>query len=379
MSFNRDPGRVWASSLISLFIIAGLARAQQEIVEVRFQQPPRSMSDEARTQQSIVKVQGTGGMCQDGLYLITHFGDREELFRKENQKALDTPMIQQTWRFCSVFSAGTEHCPIIGRNWDNQNVGSIIVSFYQPPNGYSSISFTRAIDIGFPLNVDLEQVKGSEMGNRLLLAPFYAMDGINEHGLTVAVAGVRPTTHAPRANKQLVFTTFLIRMILDRTRSVEEAVAFINDFIPFDLDRNSFNAHFLVADASGRSVILEHEQDQWRIVRPQRSWQVLTTKPVFGVPDASLREQCWRFRTISEALDKTRGNADRSAGMKLLQEVAQKGTTWSVVYAPKTLDLHFSVYQKWDVLYHLEGLWPRQGDSTGPASDSTQRGGASER
>ena len=38
--------------------------------------------------------------------------------------------------------------------------------------------------------------------------------------------------------------------------------------------------------------------------------------------------------------------------MTILRNAAQQGTTWSVVYSPTQKDLHFSVYQKWDTIYH---------------------------
>ena len=41
------------------------------------------------------------------------------------------------------------------------------------------------------------------------------------------------------------------------------------------------------------------------------------------------------------------------AGLKILQDVRQKGTTWSVVYSLKSKELYFSVYQNWDKVYHL--------------------------
>jgi len=356
MLFNNKKKKTIFLTVILLLMISGFVSAQDEIVDLKFGQPPASNSDTTRTLQSLVKVQGTGGLYQDGLYLITHFGDREDIFQKENQEAIDNPLINKTWRYCSVFSTTTENSVIMGRNWDNQNVGSIILSLSHPPKGYSSISFSRAIDMGFPLNMDLEQIKSSELGSKLLLAPFYAMDGINEHGLTVAVAGVKQTTHKPKSDKELVFITFLIRKILDQTKNIEEAVNLVEKFIPFDLDKNSLNGHFIVADSSGWSVILEYDQDQWRKVYADKSWQVLTTKPIYNVSDADLREKCWRYRSISETLDNTKGNVDWEAGMKILQDVEQKGTTWSVIYSPTTKELYFSVYQKWNIIYHLKTL-----------------------
>lgn len=350
----RSMTKVTLLAAITLLMISGPVSAQEEIIDLKFEQPPVSDSDISRTLQSLVKVQGTGGLYQDGLYLMTHFGDREEIFEEENQRAVDNPWRDDTWRYCSVFSTTTEGSVIMGRNWDNQNVGSIVVSFYHPPNGYSSISFARAIDMGYPLNLDLEQIKSSQLAGKLLRAPFYATEGINEHGLAVAVAGVRQTTHKPKSDGELVFVTFLVRKILDQTKDIEEAVDLVDKFIPFDLDRSSLNTHFYIVDASGRSVILEYAQDQWRIIYPDRSWQVLTNKPIYNVPDADLRDKCRRYRSISETLENAQGNLDSTAGMKVLQEVAQKGTTWSVVYSPTSKELYFSVYQEWGVIYHLE-------------------------
>jgi len=345
------------------FSIAGTFAQQQEnthlddrggeIIELKFGQPPVLDSDTSRTLQSLVKVHGTGQFCEDGLYLMTHFGDREDLFQKENQKAIDNPLINQTWRHCSVFSTNTENSVLMGRNWDNQNVGSIIVSLYHPPRGYSSISFCRSIDLGFG-HKDLEDHKSSIFGSKLLLAPFYAMDGINEHGLTVAITAVRQTTHKQKSDKQLVFVTFLIRKILDQTKNIEEVVDLVEKFIPFDLDKNSLSSHLFVADESGRSVILEYDQNQWKKTYGDRSWQVMTTKPIYNVSDSNLRERCWRYRSIAETLEKTKGNIDWKAGMKILQDVNQKGTTWSVIYSLPTKEVYFSVYQKWDIIYHLK-------------------------
>ncbi len=340
-------------TVCALCMIPGLMLAQEKITELKFAQPPVSDSEASRTLQSLIKVQGTGQFCEDGLYLMTHFGDREDLFQKENQMAIDNPLIDQTWRHCSVFSASGESGVVMGRNWDNQNVGSIIVNLYHPPDGYSSISFCRSIDLGFG-HKDLERLESSPFGSKLLLAPFYAMDGINEHGLTVAVAANRPTPVKPKDGKVLVCITFLMRKILDQTKTIEEAVDLVKNYIPFDIDQNSLTSHLIVADASGGSVILEYDQDRWRTTYGQKSWQVLSTKPVYNVPDAKLREQCWRYRSMSETLEKTKGNVDWKTGMKILQDVTQKGTTWSVVYSLTSRELHFSVYQNWESVYHLK-------------------------
>lgn len=358
MDFIRKKLPLSLFLAVALFSpIPAVWAAQDEIVELKFVQPPAADSAAARTLASLVRVRDIGEQyATGGLYLMTHFGDREDLFRKENQKAIDHPLIGETWRFCSIFSTKVRDRLIMGRNWDNQNVGSIIVSLYHPAGRYASVSFTRAIDMGFPLNLDLKDIASSPLGSRLLMAPFYAYDGLNEKGLAVAMAGVGQVTLKPQPDKQRIFHPYLLRKILDGAKTIDEAIGIAEECIPFDLDENSLNAHFFVLDASGRSVILEYDGKQWQKIYGRRSWQVLTNNTVQGVADSVLREKCWRYKRVSETLEKTADDVDWRAGLRLLQGVAQKGTTWSVVYSPTVGDLFFSVYQTWGVIYHLRAF-----------------------
>lgn len=353
--FEKMRRKTIVLSVMLLLTIPGFVPAQEQVVEVKFSEPPASDSDAARTLKSLVKVRDIGEQyATGGLYLITHYGDREELFRKENQKMMDHSWINDTWRFCSAFSTKHGDSVVVGRNWDNQNVGSVIVSLYKPPKGYAAVSFSRAIDLGFPLHMDLSEIPESPWGERLFLAPFYAMGGINEHGLVIENPGVRQATVKPSSGKDWVFQTFLIRKILDQAKNVDEAVNLADKYLPFDIDKNSVNAHLFIADAAGKSVVLEYGQDRWEKIYGDKPWQVLTNKPVYEVPDAKLREQCWRYKSLAEALDKSKGEADWKAGLKMLRDVSQKGTTWSVVYSLPMKELYFSVYQKWDTIYHLK-------------------------
>jgi hypothetical protein len=355
MGSNRRCRKAILLAAVMSVMLCGMLAAQEKIVELKFAEPPVSGSDAARTLKSLVKARDIGEQyATGGLYLITHYGDREELFCKENQKMMDHSWINDTWRFCSAFSTRHEQSVIVGRNWDNQNVGSIIVSLCHPASGYSSVSFSRAIDLGFPLNMDLSEIPESPWGERLLLAPFYAMGGINEHGLAIENPGVRSATVRPVGKKEFIFQTYLIRKILDQAKNVGEAVNLAEKYLPFDIDKNSVNAHLFIADASGRSVVLEYGQGGWQKIYGDKPWQVLTNKPVFNVPDAKLREQCWRYKSLADALEKTNGEADWQTGLKMLKDVSQKSTTWSVVYNLPTKELHFSVYQKWDTIYHLK-------------------------
>jgi hypothetical protein len=328
-----------------------------QVVELSFKQPAAEDSKELRTLHTLVRVRNISEQYSTGgLYLMTEEGDFEDLFRRENQRALDVPFITESWRWCSIFAARNKDSAIVGRNWDNQNVGSIIVSLYRPSKAHSSISIGRAIDMGFPLNVDLLDVLSTPFASKLVLAPFYAYDGMNDQGVVVAVTGVNQAKVGPEKDKEQIFVTLLVRKILDHARSVDDAVKLAERYVPFDLDARSLNTHLLVADATGRSVILEYGHEEWHKTYSARAWQVMANAAIFDVPEARLREGSRRYRRLSETLEKTRGEVEWDAGMRMLKDVSQEGTTWSVIYRPGLRDLYLSVYQSWEKVYHLRGF-----------------------
>jgi hypothetical protein len=351
LSSSRKP--ITSCAAAFLFSFVAVFPAQTEVVELEFKHPPNSGTDADRTLASLVKVQSPGGIHLNGLYLLTHYGNREELFSQEHQSMKERPLIERPWRYCSVFSSGDENHMIVGRNWDNENVGSIIVSLYRPEKGFSSISFSRSIDMNFPLNIDLVSFRSHPAAKKLLLSPFYSFDGINEHGFVVSVAGVNQVSVRQRSGKELIYVPLLIRILLDQSKTIEEAIEIVDTYVPFDLDQDSLNSHFFVADASGRSVILEYVDDEWKKFFTETSWQVLENRPIHSMTDEELRAKGWRYRTMSESLESAEENLDWEDGLRILKDVAQKGTSWSVIYSPTGKDLYFSVYQQWDTVYHL--------------------------
>lgn len=89
-------------AVISLLVFVQPASAQDGIIDLKFSDPPVSDSDTSRTLESLAKAQGTGGPCQRGLYLMTHCGEREDLFQAENQGLIDNSLVNQTWRYCGM-------------------------------------------------------------------------------------------------------------------------------------------------------------------------------------------------------------------------------------------------------------------------------------
>lgn len=350
-----------------ILLLSGFVNGQNVQTEtISFPSFPKKSADDDPLM-SVKKIRGTEVFCEDGLYLISLTGDLTTLFEQENRKALDQPMISEPWRFCSVFSyhntAANEQagqpkpdsgrCMVMGRNWDNQNVGSILLTWYQPETGYASINFSRSIDCGFPLTLNLEEIQGSDLAERLWRSPFYSMDGINEKGLAVAVTGVGSAEVTPSAGREQVFMPYLIRLLLDRAASVREAIELINRYIPFDLDGNSLNSHLMVADFSGNSAILEYNGGEWHIIPATRPWQALTNKRISGTSDPALREKCWRYNELAGKLEQTNGKMDTKAGLTLLRDVSQRGTAWSAFYSLDEKSIDFHIYQQWDTAFRI--------------------------
>jgi len=358
MEYRKISLLKYCSLTVFLFLLFSTSSfAQEEIIELKFKKTSDEDSCASKSLQSLIRVRRISEQyATGGLYLMTQCGDYEDLFQKENQKAIDNPMINESWRYCSIFSTKIEDSVLMGRNWDNQNVGSIIVTLYKPQTGHSSISFSRAIDMGFPLNVDLENMKSDSKGSKLLLAPFYAYDGLNDRGVCACVTGIDQVKINSVKGKDLLFISFLVRKILDQTKSIDEAVNLVERYVPFDLDKNSLDCHFYIADSSGKSVILEYRDNEWQKIYSEKPWQVMTNNVIYDVPDTKLREECSRYKSISETLERTNGKIDWRTGMQMLRDVSQKGTTWSVVYSLTSKDIYFSVYQTWGKIYHLQGF-----------------------
>jgi len=346
--------KLYIFAVYLFYVLVVSAFPQEQIIEVNFAEIKGTDTEHEKTLKSIVKVRDIGEQyATGGVYLLTHYGYLDELFQKENQKLINNPWIEQTWRFCSIFSTKTENGMVIGRNWDNQNVGSIIVSHYKPNNGYASVSFSRAIDMGFPLNLRLDDMAKTPFGKELLVAPFYAYDGMNEHGLCAMVTGIKSVKVSPKEGKELIFIGNIVRKLLDHTKTVDEATLLVEEYIPFDVTPTEINCHFFVSDAKGKSVILEYQDSEWKKIYPNKMWQVMTNKVNFNIEEKELREKCWRYESISATLEKTNGNVNWKESMHILKDVSQGGTTWSVIYLPDSIELYFSVYQSWDKVYHI--------------------------
>ncbi|MGK5740858.1 linear amide C-N hydrolase [Micromonospora sp. URMC 103] len=222
---------------------------------------------------------------------------------------------------CSLFvAAGDRHRPLFARNFD-WDANPAMVLRTDPPQGYASISL---VDLSY-LGVG-DDPAGDQ---RLLNAPLLPFDGMNERGLAVGLAADDGARAEPRPGRPTVGSVRILRLVLDRAATVDEAVAV---FTAHNLDFSGGPAlHYLVADATGASAVVEFVDGEMRVERGRGSWQALTNVPVAGIAESRRREDR-RYDLIARAMTETGGVLDAAAAHRVLTAVRQAHTRWSVTY-----------------------------------------------
>ncbi len=109
-----------------------------------------------------------------------------------------------------------------------------------------------------------------------------------------------------------------------------------------DHDRPAW--HFHIADASGKSAIVEYVDGGVSIVRDDNLWQV-STNYLFS---EAQQPDCWRYETASKALREAQGNISQEKVMSLLKDTSQDHTTWSIVYNLENGQINLVMGKKYD-------------------------------
>lgn len=158
---------------------------------------------------------------------------------------------------CSSFTAETQEGDrLFARNYDFSKTNTCIVRTQASEGRHASIS---TVDLQF-LGLDVEKnVEG--LANRItcLAVPYIPLDGVNDAGVACGIymtyQGGDSVPTDQRTDRPDITSTTLLRLILDYADSVEEAVEIASSYDLHDSAKTSY--HYMVADASGRSAILE--------------------------------------------------------------------------------------------------------------------------
>ena len=254
---------------------------------------------------------------------------------------------------CSLFAAlGDVDNMLYGRNFDWEYSPAVLL-FTDPPDGYASVSMVDIAYLGFGRTrvgtlTDLPLIER----RALLNTPFMPFDGMNQHGLVVGMAAVPASEMPYDRDKETIDSLMVIRKMLDHAHDVDEAVGILQ----------SYNIrwgggpplHYLIADSSARSVLVEFYQGEMVMIPHETPWH-LATNHLRAIAGETGPSGCWRYDNIYQRLTETGGQLTTQEAIDLLADVSQGGTQWSVVYGMSTGDVNVTMGRQYDNLhtFHL--------------------------
>lgn len=163
---------------------------------------------------------------------------------------------------CSSFTAKTPEGDVLfARNYDFAKT-NVCITLCDPGEGrHKSFSSADLNFVGMDVNKDV-----SGLMNKItcLAAAYTPLDGINDAGVSCGIymsyqGGDKENgtvaTDQNTEGKEDITSTTMLRMILDYADDVDEAVELVKKYNLHDSANTSF--HYMVADAFGKSAILE--------------------------------------------------------------------------------------------------------------------------
>ena len=254
---------------------------------------------------------------------------------------------------CSSFTAKTKDGDaLFARNYDFAKTNTCIVFTEKNEGRHASIS---SVDLQF-LGMDVDKNVEGLMNKITCLAATYApLDGINDAGVACGIymtyQGKETVATNQNTDKPDFTSTTLLRLILDYADDVDEAVEIASSYDLHDSANTSY--HYMVADSSGRSVILEwvagddltdndgskrelkvtynDEDSHIGEMEGSTEYQVITNHIIqpgyYDTVSSDEKKGADRYERIYEELNKTQGVVkDEKAAMDILEIVGRR--TW---------------------------------------------------
>ena len=278
---------------------------------------------------------------------------------------------------CTSFQAQKAEGPgyWFGRNYDFFKNPSLVVHSH-PKEGYASLSVCDMGHFGY----GLEKLPSSFLKSASCIAAVYVpMDGINEKGLCVSIMALpKQASRQNEPGKHTVGTTIIMRLILDRCASVEQAIELVKSLnVRHDASGSASGYHYMVADASGDCCVIEFDKDdQWKtlVVRKGESANCMhvtnhllnpkhyTTEPnpEVGNPRS---HSWWRYATVAEYLKAHEGVLSFEQAQECLAKVHWEDLVWdngkvedtqySAVYDQQNLTLALRPWNDYDTSFNF--------------------------
>jgi hypothetical protein len=283
-------------------------------------------------------------------------GDIEAFVTKRLLKGLPIDL-GVTGAGCTVFVAQSEKGEtLFCRNFDFSYAPSLQL-FTAPANGYASVSTVNLTFAGYSED---NLPNGLSFDSFLTLAaPYLPFDGMNEKGVAIALLAVPEASLKNDGEKITLNTTTAIRLVLDKAANIDEAVALLQQYnIYFS---GGIDCHFLIADASGNSVLVEYYDGQLQTIATEEDYQIASNFIAYnGVNIGEGFDEFERYDKVKAVIEGN-GSLSETQSLKLLAEVGVRdGSTdklqWSVLYNLTTGDGKICAHRNVDNIssFHLD-------------------------
>lgn len=263
---------------------------------------------------------------------------------------------------CTCFCAQDDHHAFMGRNYDFKLDTSALMVHCAPKDGYESIAFA-ALD-----NLDANQATSSFRSKVACVpSPLVCLDGINEAGVSIAVLTLDSEPTRQYTGKPVLATTVLIRLVLDRASSTEEAIDLISKYDTFATNGRDY--HFFISDANGDSRVVEFDcdtPDRRTVVTKKRTaanyFAAHEDKVVPNQRNGKYGHGMERYVAVEEALNSTNQNdyledacwsALRASSQLPNPNDITSNTQWSILFDNKSLTATIAIRRNWTAKFRF--------------------------
>lgn len=320
-----------------------------------------TVADDIRTLTSLCRIEGTNAYVMDYYcdYHLEKLRDGMDVHNLEGEfidayfpwgvaalaKRLRTAFSPATigvplghTEFCStVVYRNSRGQMLVGRNLDWKHDACLALRVHRA----GKVTSIAVIDLAY-LNMNRSDLIETSLWERipLLFSPYYLQDGMNSDGIVITdmtLTGSRPP-HDP--NKPSIVHSTAMRLVLDDAKSTDQALELLQRY---NIHFREAQCHFLIADATGRSVVVEYLNGVMQVIDRKADWQVCTNSQIWRASEVECDQNCDRYRRASARLDDFVGDVDVNRIMDVMDEVAMNDwTMWSSVYNLTTGEILFT-------------------------------------
>ena len=262
---------------------------------------------------------------------------------------------------CSAFMAKTPDGGVLyGRNFDyNMSDMSAVLVRTEPEDGYASIGL---VDTGWISLAEGSLDDGETDISVAVALPYMMIDGMNEKGVAISMLMLDGDPARQDTGKTKISTSVAMRLVLDRAATVDEAVDLLREYDMQSVSDES-NFHFLISDATGRTIVLEYCPDDMYVME-----QTYATNFYLHPTMNELGGGVERYEVLRAVLKFHNSILTERESLALLELISRPPvedditsmTQWSVLYNLTDLDLTLTLLQDFSTFFSfsLDDLTP---------------------